>query len=142
MIVSSSQTPPGGRTGAPAPQGFRKNERLLRRTEYLRVQNHGRKLHTDAFLVFALPTGRQRPRVGVTVSKKVGNAVQRNRVKRLVREVYRRNKANVPERTDVVFVAKQKAAGLTYAAVEEQFKHACRQIGPGARPRPVRPGRA
>jgi len=118
---------------APAPaaaasQRLPKSERLLRRSEFLRVQNHGRKLHTDAFLVFALPTGQARARIGVTVSKKVGNAVQRNRVKRLLREVYRRNKSAMPERLDVVFVAKQKAAGLPYAAVEEQFRTACRQL--------------
>ena len=58
------------------------------------MQDTGRKHHTRHFLVVVLPRPDDGPpRIGVTVTKRVGNAVQRNRVKRLVREVFRRERA-------------------------------------------------
>jgi ribonuclease P protein component len=60
-------------------------------------------------------------RVGITVSRRVGNAVTRNRVRRWVREFVRQN-AVVPADTDVVFIARSQAARLTgYAEVERDL---------------------
>lgn len=56
----------------------------------------------------------------MTVTKKVGTAVERNRVKRLVRETFRKNRAHFPEGCDVVFIAKRGAPALRYADVQEQ----------------------
>ncbi|MFN9809143.1 MAG: ribonuclease P protein component, partial [Deltaproteobacteria bacterium] len=57
------------------------------------------------------------PRIGITVTKKVGNAVARNRVKRLVREVFRQERARFPEGCDIVFIAKDGAPELRYEDV-------------------------
>ena len=66
----------------------------------------GEKRRGRLFLVEVLDRGDDRaPRVGYTVTKKVGGAVFRNRIKRLVREVFRRNKSAFPRGTDVVLVA-------------------------------------
>jgi ribonuclease P protein component len=105
-----------------------KGERVRKRSEYLRIQGQGRKLHTSSFLVFAQerPTSAGAPaRLGVTVSKRVGNAVERNRVKRLVREVYRRRKAAFPAGLDVVFVAKRQAVALDHARADEEIEKLC-----------------
>ena len=56
-------------------------------------------------------------RLGVTAGRKVGPAVQRNRVKRLVREVFRRNHGLFPQQCDVVLVARPGADRLDYASV-------------------------
>jgi ribonuclease P protein component len=85
--------------------------RLRERSEYLEVQSGGQKLHGRHVLGIA----RKRPdpqlpgRLGLTVTKKVGNAVVRNRIKRLVREWLRLH-GWVPQGWDVVLVAKDSAA--------------------------------
>lgn len=114
------------------PQGYPARLRLKQRRDFLRVQQGGRKLHVEHFLVFVaarqpeadatidpatLPT-----RLGITVTRKIGCAVVRNRIKRLVREVFRRNRERLPSGLDLVFVAKQQAATLEYADVVADFE--------------------
>ena len=98
----------GARRG---PSGISKEMRLRERVEYLAVQGDGSKLHGRHILGIA----RKRPdpqlpgRLGLTVTKKVGNAVVRNRIKRLLREWLRLH-GWVPRGWDVVLVAKDSAA--------------------------------
>jgi ribonuclease P protein component len=88
-----------------------KEMRLRRRAEYVEVQRDGKKLHGRH--VLALARKRSNPelvgRLGITVTKKVGNAVVRNRIKRLVRE-WMRLHGWVPPGWDIVVVAKDSAA--------------------------------
>ena len=100
---------------------FTKRDRLRKRREFLAVQRGGKKLHLRDLLVFVRPGASERTRVGVTVTKKVGNAVQRNRVKRLVREVYRRNKDRLPQGLDIVFVAKTSVIGVGFHDLGRQL---------------------
>ncbi|MCK6511556.1 ribonuclease P protein component [Myxococcota bacterium] len=69
--------------------GFPKTRRLLKRAEFLRVQQGGQRIEAGPMLVFYLPS-EQPLRIGITTSRKVGNAVFRNRMRRLVREAARR----------------------------------------------------
>ena len=88
-----------------------KEMRLRKRAEFIAVQRDGQKLHGRHVLALA----RKREdvelpgRLGITVTKKVGNAVVRNRIKRLVREWVRLH-GWVPAGWDVVVVAKDSAA--------------------------------
>lgn len=90
-----------------------KAARLLRRSEFLAVQEKGEKLQAGAYLVLRLRNERGTARLGVTVSKRVGNAVVRNRVKRWVREAFRDVAGEMPA-CDVVVIARSSAvtAGL------------------------------
>jgi ribonuclease P protein component len=88
--------------------GIAKSMRLRRRQDFLAVQSEGAKIHGRMFLALVRPT--EGPgRVGLTVTRRVGNAVTRNRIKRLVREWLRQN-GWVPAGCDVVIVAKEGAA--------------------------------
>jgi len=60
-------------------------------------------------------------RLGLTVGKKTGNAVARNRIKRLLREYFRHNKARFPDSNDIVISAKTGAAQLDYTALCQEL---------------------
>lgn len=101
------------------------SDRLKLRSDFQRVQSTGRKVHSARFLFLVLSReGEGLPsRIGLTVTRKVANAVGRNRIKRVLREVFRKNRALFPVGCDVVVVAKDRAPGLGYedtrAEIEE-----------------------
>jgi ribonuclease P protein component len=102
---------------------FRPEDRLRRRWEFREAQTRGRRIHAPHFLVIVLPRpSSPNTRLGITVTKKVSSsAVARNRVKRLVREVFRRNRAWFPAACDVVVIAKQGAPALSYGEVAAEL---------------------
>lgn len=103
---------------------FPKGVRLRRRWEFDNVQTRGRRVHTTHFVMLVLPSQSQseRSRIGITVSKKVSpNAVVRNRVKRLVREVFRRHRDVFPK-ADVVVIAKPGSGDLDFDAVLAEIR--------------------
>lgn len=115
---------------------FPRAERLRRRGEFLEVQRDGARVHTPHFVVVVLrrADGGASRRLGITVTKKVSGAVGRNRVKRLVREVFRQNRHLFPEGCDVVVIAKSGAPELRYdeavaelARVRRALEHAARR---------------
>jgi ribonuclease P protein component len=94
-----------------ASSGISKEMRLRRRADFVAVQSEGRKLHGRHVLAIARRCASPGPRgrLGLTVTKKIGNAVVRNRIKRLLREWMRCN-GWVPAGWDLVLVAKDSAA--------------------------------
>lgn len=106
-----------------------KAARLRLRREFLAVQERGRKIPAGAYLLLTLENEHGRPRLGVTVSSRVGDAVTRNRVKRWVREAFRAAAASLPP-IDLVVIARSSApAGGLEAARRALGALAC-----GARP--------
>lgn len=67
-----------------------RDERLLRRADYLRCYRQGRRRHGGLATLHFVPNDLSHPRMGITASRKVGNAVVRHRLKRRVKEIYRR----------------------------------------------------
>ncbi|SPD76170.1 Ribonuclease P protein component [uncultured Desulfobacterium sp.] len=89
---------------------FPQSERILKRADFVNLNRSGKRLYTKHFTLILKPNGQGVTRLGVTVGKKFGNAVRRNRLKRLVREYYRLNKACLPHGYDIVIIAKNNDA--------------------------------
>jgi ribonuclease P protein component len=98
-----------------------KKERLLNRTDFVNLNRSGKRYHTRHFLVIFKKNGLGITRLGVTVSKKTGNAVKRNRTKRLIREFFRLNKAYLPQGYDIVVAAKKDASYLDLRKTKKEL---------------------
>ena len=90
---------------------FRPHERIRRRAEFQEVYERGARIHGRYATVFVLANQRAVGRLGIAATKKLGGAVQRNRAKRLIREVFRRN--NIAPGFDVVVVPKRELLDAT-----------------------------
>jgi len=101
---------------------FRKSERILKKKDFSAAYDKGKRLSSANFIVFLHPNESGIPRLGVTVSKKVGEAVKRNRIKRLLREFFRLNKDRLPPGQDVVIVARKDTSTKKYDEVRRELE--------------------
>lgn len=105
-------------------------ESLKKNNEFLHVYRNGRS-HANRYLVMYLveaPEDRE-GRLGISVSKKVGNSVVRHRVKRLIRESCRLNCKYFKKGYDIVIVARTAAKGKDYSDIESALLHLARIHG-------------
>ncbi|UCF56066.1 MAG: ribonuclease P protein component, partial [Deltaproteobacteria bacterium] len=103
------------------PFTFSKNERLLKRKDFVNLNQLGKRCHTAHFTVILKKNGLGITRLGIIASKKVGNSVQRNKIKRLIREFFRLHKTYFPKGHDIVIAAKKGAYGLNFWKVKEEL---------------------
>lgn len=121
--------------------GFDKSRRILKRGEFLAAQKAGRRLHAPHFVVVVHDRGdAQPPRLGLVTSRKAGNAVRRNRVRRVVREVFRLHPEVFPVGCDVVVIARESIPPLAFSEARGEICAAfARRRGGGRDPRPPAP---
>ena len=101
---------------------FGKRERLAKRPQFERVKNRGHKHRIETFCtVFFLPNGLDKKRLGVIVSKKMGNAVARNQAKRKIREIFRHIKNQIEPAMDVVVISGRDLVSLPSSVLEREI---------------------
>ncbi len=113
---------------------LRPRERLRKRHQFLNVFRTGVKKESPHFKCNLRANGFGLRRLGLTVGKRTGNAVMRNRIKRLIREFFRRNKALLPESTDIVICAKAGSGRLEYAALNRELSAVLLNLSGGHSP--------
>jgi ribonuclease P protein component len=107
-------------------------ERIRRRADFQQVYEHGLRAHARFLTLFVLPNHLPVTRLGVAATRKLGDAVHRNRAKRLVREVFRRNKT-LPG-FDVVVVPRRELLHAEFSALEADYRTALRRRVRSPRP--------
>ena len=104
--------------------GFSRQERLHKRREFLKVYERGDPIHAPHFVLYISENNLSCHRLGVTVSRRVGRPVVRNRVKRRLREIFRKNKEVISRHSDLVVNAKRSAGNCSYTALQADFINA------------------
>jgi len=89
---------------------FTKADRILKRREFIALAECGQRIQNGHFIVVFSPNQLGRSRIGITVTKKVGPAFKRNKIKRLVREYFRLNRHHLAGHWDINIIAKRQAA--------------------------------
>ena len=103
--------------------------RLTDSPEFERVYRQGIACRGKLFSVHAFPNEIGSPRLGLSVSRKVGNAVTRNAVRRRLREVFYANISRVPGSLDLVLSARPAAAGATFEELSDEFVRMLGKLG-------------
>ena len=101
------------------PERLRRTERIRRRPEFERTYDTGIRIHGRFMMLFVVPNGGTGPRLGVAATRKLGSAVERNRAKRLAREMFRRHK--VPAGLDIVIVPRREMLDAPFASLEADY---------------------
>ena len=108
---------------------FGKERRLRKRADFLRVQSVGRRVSAQHFtLLVAAQPSRAPSRLGIVTTRKIGNAVERNRIKRLCRECFRAWPGFLPDGVDLVVIARTGAHELGLEAVRAEWSRAHRVL--------------
>jgi len=121
---------------------FQRADRILCTRDFTRAIKTGKRRTSKSFVVVMAPrveglsenSDEKQSRLGVTVSKRVGNSVTRNRVKRCIREWFRHAREGLPDGSDIVVIARQTArdlSGSKVAAVLDRMIHDAKARGDG-----------
>ena len=128
--MAASRAAPGARVGRPG-----RENRVRKRAEFLSIQHEGVRVSGD-YLVFVLK--RREPgqpvRLGITASRKIGGAVQRNRARRLIREAFRAVFAELPGGLDLVVIVRRPLGERKLADVLGEVRRALPRIHRAAGP--------
>ncbi len=100
---------------------FPKSARLRKRHEFLKLSRTGRKIHSAHFVIVSGKSDCGETRVGITVSGKVGNSVVRNRIKRLLREYFRRHRRELGAGLDFLVIARKSASEISSRSVAKEL---------------------
>lgn len=104
-----------------APQAFPKTLRLLRRAEFRRVYEEGQRRSASLCTIFFMPNGLTESRLGVTTPRQLGKAVARNRIRRRLREVFRRHRQDLARGWDIVLNPRPPILQASFGALTREL---------------------
>jgi len=113
----------GSKTGP-----FSSKDRIRARSEYQAIYRACAPIYTARLVFYARQGALGVRRLGCTIPKRTGCAVERNRLKRLIREVFRKERSALPDGCDLVANAKRGATELDYASIREAFLKVCARL--------------
>lgn len=105
-------------------QRFQKSSRVILSTDYQAAQRRGRRLRSAHLTILVLPTQREQARLGMAVSRKVGKSHDRQRLRRRIRELFRRQLVPIQPCADHIVIARPGAAELEFDALREEMRQA------------------
>jgi ribonuclease P protein component len=100
-------------------QRFRGHQRIRRRADYQQVYDAGRKIHGRYLTTFVLSREGAPTRLGIAATRKIGGAVERNRAKRVIREIFRRHPA--PRGLDIVVIPRRTLIDAAFSRLEADY---------------------
>lgn len=102
-------------------------ERLKKNSDFSRVYSKGKSYGCKNLVLYYLPNGRQKSRAGFSVSKKVGNAVTRNRIRRFLKESLLHT--NLGESHDIIFIARKPAKEDGFFEIKRSVRYLLKKVG-------------
>lgn len=96
---------------------------IKKNSEFQYVYHNGKSLANKYLVIYILENGLEKNRIGISVSKKVGNSVVRHRVTRLIRESYRLNEKKLNQNFDIIIIARPAANNRKYKEIESALLH-------------------
>ena len=106
---------------------MKKAYRIKKNTDFQAVFKKGKSVANRQFVIYMLANQNQNQfRIGLSVSKKIGNAVTRNRIKRYIRQVFHELRDEISHKKDYVIIARKPAAEMDYHSVKKSLEHVLR----------------
>ncbi len=106
-----------------------KNHKIRKNTEFRAIYRRGKSFSNHLLVLYVHKNRKNLNRIGISVSKKVGKSVTRNRVKRLIKESYRLNNGGLITGYDLVFIARSASSEKNYNEISEAVKHLLKKAG-------------
>ncbi|AYO32133.1 ribonuclease P protein component [Biomaibacter acetigenes] len=101
--------------------------RLTKNFEFINVYRAGKRWSCAYFNMYVKKNNLERTRLGVSISKKVGKSVVRNRLKRRIKEIFRESIGNIKKGYDVVISVKPETANIEYGQMKKEIKNLLRR---------------
>ena len=110
------------------PFSFIKAERVRKKSDYQALSKNGVRHYSNYFIIVSRKNQFSRSRLGITVSKKVGKAVTRNRIKRIIREYFRLNRSMLPVHLDINVIVRKPSADIGNPLLRENFEKLLKKV--------------